>query len=139
MANDLNLCQFIGRLGRDVEMNYTTAGVAVANFSIACGEKYKSKSGDQVENTEWVRCVAWRQLAEICGKYLSKGSQVYVSGKMTTRSWDDKDGNKRYTTEIQVNNMQMLGSRSDRQDDRGPEGTNPGDPAQDGSGDDIPF
>jgi single-strand DNA-binding protein len=138
MASDLNLCQFIGRLARDPEIKYTQGGVAVANFTVACGEKYKTKAGEQVENTEWVKCTAWRRLAEVIGEYLSKGSQVYISGKQQTRKWEDKDGNNRYSTEIQVDRMQMLGSKGERQE-RGPEGTNPGDKTLDGSNEEIPF
>ena len=79
MANDLNQCCFIGRLGRDPEIKYTQSGDVIANFSLAVGETYKDKSGQKVEKTEWIRCVAWRKLAEIIGKYLSKGSQVLNS------------------------------------------------------------
>ena len=111
MGNDLNLCQFIGRLGKEPEIRYTQGGDAVANFSIAVGESWKNKAGEKVEKVEWVRCVAWRRLAEIIGEYLTKGSQVYVSGKFQTRSWD-QDGVKKYMTEIMVLQMQMLGGGS---------------------------
>jgi len=104
----LNQCNFIGNLGRDPEMRYTSSEKAVANFSIAVTEKYKDN-----EYTEWVRCVAWERLAEICGEYLKKGSTVFISGKLKTRQWEDKDGNKRYTTEVVANSMQMLGGRND--------------------------
>lgn len=114
MSNDLNRCDFIGRLGRDPEIRYTPNGVAVANFSIAVGEKWKDKNtGEQNERTEWVKCSAFGKLAEVIGEYLSTGKQVYISGKMQTRQWEDKEGNKRYTTEIIVNQMQMLGGRGD--------------------------
>lgn len=113
MANDLNQCNFIGRVGRDPEIKYTQDGTAIANFSIACGESWKSKSGDKQEKTEWIRCVAWRKLAEIIGEYVKKGDQIYISGKQTTRSWE-KDGITRYTTEIVVNNMQMLGGKQEQ-------------------------
>ena len=113
MANDLNRCSFIGRLGQDPKMKHTSDGDAVANFSIAVGESWKNKNtGEKQERVEWVRVVAWRQLAEICGEFLRKGSQVFISGKMQTRSWD-KDGEKRYSTEIVANQMQMLGSKGD--------------------------
>jgi len=144
MANDLNLCQFIGRLGRDPELSYLSNGTAVAKFSIACGEQWKDKDGQKQEKTEWVNCVAWQKLAEIIGKYLTKGGQVYISGKMQTRKWDDKEGNKRYSTEVVVNQMQMLGSKGDSgsqgspAESRGPEGTNSGDSVP-GTDDDIPF
>ncbi len=105
MANDLNRCEFIGRLGRDPETRHSPDGTAVCNFSIACGWKTKDKEG-----TEWVRIVAFGKLAEICGQYLTKGKQIFVSGRMTTRKWQDKDtGADRYATEIVADQMQMLG------------------------------
>ena len=99
MSKDLNLCQFIGRLGKDPEVRYTPDGKAVANFSIACSDDYKAKSGEKIEQTNWIKIVAWGRLAEICGEYLKKGSQVYIAGKQVTRKWQDKDGNDRYSTE----------------------------------------
>ena len=104
MANDLNSCTFIGRLGKPPEMRATAGGMAIASFSIACGWKSKDKEG-----TEWVNCTAFGKLAEIVEKYLEKGSQVYVQGKMKTDKWDDKEGNTRYSTKINVDNLQMLG------------------------------
>lgn len=104
MSNDLNQCAFIGRLGKDPEQRFMGNGDAVCNFTIAVGWKGKDKEG-----TEWVPCVVYGKLAEICAKYLTKGSQVYVSGKFKTRKWQDKQGVDRYTTEINVDNMQMLG------------------------------
>lgn len=106
MANDLNRCEFIGRLGRDPETRFMPNGDAVCNFSIAVGWKSKDKEG-----TEWVRVNAYKQLAEICGKYLTKGSQVYVFGRMATRKWTDKEGQERYSTEINLDQMQILGSK----------------------------
>ena len=102
----VNKVFLIGRLGRDPEMKYTPDGVAVANFSIATTEKWKDG-----EHTEWHRIVAWKRLGEICGEYLHKGSQVYIEGKIQTRQWEDRDGNKRYTTEVIAQSMQMLDSR----------------------------
>lgn len=113
MANDLNLCHFIGRLGRDPEMRYMPGGDAVANLSIAVGKSWKTKSGEKEDRVTWVNIVAFRQLAEIMGKYLSKGSMIYVSGELQVRRWEDKEGNTRYTTEIVANQMQMLGGRGD--------------------------
>lgn len=111
----LNRCEFIGRLSKDVELRYTQGGSAVANFSVACGEKWKDKTtGEQKESVEFVKCVAWNQLGEICGKYLSKGSLVYVAGAMQTRKYE-KDGVTHYSTEIKVNEMQMLGSKAEGQ------------------------
>ena len=112
MSNDLNSCSFIGRLGKDPETRYLPNGDACTNFSIAVGESWKDKtSGEAKETVEWVRCVAWRKLGEICGEYLKKGGQVFVSGKLKTRKWEDKEGQTRYTTEIVIDRMQMLGSK----------------------------
>ena len=112
MANDLNRCEFIGRLGKDPEVRYSPDGSAVCNFSLAVGWKTKEKEG-----VEWVRIVAFGQLAEICGEYLTKGKQVYVSGRMTTRKWTDKDsGQDRYSTEVVADQMQMLGGKGDEVD-----------------------
>ena len=109
MANDLNRCEFIGRLGKDPEIRHASDGAAVCNFSLAVGWKTKEKEG-----TEWVRIVAFGKLAEICGEYLAKGKQVYVSGRMTTRKWADKDtGQDRYSTEVVADQMQMLGGRDE--------------------------
>ena len=110
MANDLNQCSFIGRLGADPEIRYTTGGDAVASFSIAVGSKWKSKSGEQQESTEWVSITAWGKLGEICAEYLRKGGQVFVGGKMKTEKWE-KDGITRYSTKIIADNIQMLGSK----------------------------
>ena len=104
----LNRCDFIGRLGRDPEIRYTQSGKAVASFSIACSEK---RGGE--ETTEWVNVVAWEKLAEICGQYLVKGSLVFISGRMQTRKWQDKDGGTRYTTEIVAREMKMLSPRGE--------------------------
>jgi len=112
MSNDLNRCQFIGRLGRDVETKYIPDGTAISNFVLAVGWKTKEKEG-----TEWVRVQAWGRLGEICGEYLNKGSLVYIEGRMQTRSWEDRDGNKRYTTEVVASKMQMLDTR--RNDEAG--------------------
>lgn len=111
MASDLNSCSFIGRLGRDPETRYTPSGDAVTSFSIAVGESWKDRdSGEKKETTEWVRCVAWRKLGEICGEYLKKGQQVFINGKMKTRKWQ-KEGQDHYSTEIIVEQMQMLGGK----------------------------
>ena len=105
----VNKVILVGNLGKDPELRYTPSGAAVATFSLATSERYKDKSGEQQEKTEWHNIVAWRQLAEICGKYLHKGKQVYIEGKIQTRSYDDRDGNKKYITEIVADQMQMLG------------------------------
>lgn len=101
--NDLNLCQFIGRVGREPEIRYTADQRPIANVSIACGWKSKDK-----EDTEWVRIVAFGKLAEIIDQHLLKGALVYFSGRLQTRKWQDKDGNDRYSTEIVADRMQML-------------------------------
>ena len=107
----LNQCNFIGRVGRDPETKYLSSGEPVCNFSIAIDESYKNKSGEKVSKTEWVNIVTFRKLAEICGNYLVKGKQVYIEGKIQTRTWEDKEGVKRYSTEIVANDMKMLDSR----------------------------
>ena len=109
----VNKVILVGNLGKDPELRYTPSGAAVANFSLATTERYKDRDGNQKENVEWHNIVAWRQLAEICGKYLVKGKQVYIEGKLQTRSYDDRDGNKRYITEIVADQMQMLGGKGD--------------------------
>ena len=109
----VNKVILVGNLGKDPETRYLESGVAVTNFSIATTESYKDKSGNRVDQTEWHNIVLWRGLAEVAEKFLKKGSQVYVEGKLRTRSWDDKDGNKRYTTEIVGDNMTMLGGKRD--------------------------
>ena len=111
--NDLNRCEFIGRLGNDPEIRYTADGKAVASLSLACGEQWKDKQGQKQEKTEWIRVTAFGRLAEIIGEYLKKGSQVYISGKWRTNKWQDKDGQDRYTTEILANELQMLGGKSE--------------------------
>ncbi len=107
----LNKAMLIGRLGRDPEIRYFQDGTAVANFTIATSEKWKDKStGENREKTEWHRIVAFRRLGEICGEYLTKGKEVYIEGRLQTRSWE-KDGVTKYTTEIVADKMQMLGSK----------------------------
>ena len=108
----VNSCTFIGNLGKDPDMKYTASGEAICNFSIACSESWKDKNtGEKKEQTEWVRISFFGKLAEICGQYLKKGSQVYVEGSMRTRKWTDKDGQEKYTTEIRGNEMKMLGGK----------------------------
>lgn len=109
----VNKVILVGNLGKDPELRYTASGTAVANFSLATTERYKDRDGNSQEKTEWHNIVAWRQLAEICGKYLGKGRQVYIEGKIQTRSYEDRDGNRRYITEIVADQMQMLGRPGD--------------------------
>lgn len=109
----INKVILIGNLGSDPELRYTASGTAVARFSVATTETYNDRDGNRQEQTEWHRIVAWRKLAEICGQYLSKGKQVYIEGRLRTTSYE-KDGIKRYTTEIEAREMLMLGAPGDR-------------------------
>ena len=110
--SSLNLAQIIGHLGKDPETRYTPNGTAVVNFSVATSEKWKDRAtGDAKEATEWHRIVAFDKLAEVCGEYLQKGSLVYVAGRIKTRKWQDREGNDRYTTEIHISEMRMLGPK----------------------------
>lgn len=106
----INKVILVGNLGKDPEIRYTPSGMAVANFTLATSENYKNKEGQKETKTEWHRIVAFGKLAEICGEYLAKGRQVYIEGRLQTRQWEDKNGNKRSTTEIVTNTMQMLGT-----------------------------
>jgi single-strand DNA-binding protein len=105
----VNKVILIGRLGADPEIRYTPSGAEVATFRMATSESWTNKSGEKEERTEWHRIVAWRGLAKICGEFLNKGKLVYVEGRLRTRSWEDRDGNKRTTTEIEATDMKMLG------------------------------
>jgi single-strand DNA-binding protein len=143
----VNKVILVGNVGRDPELRYTQGGQPVASFSIATNERFKDKDGNWKDRTEWHRIVAWGRLAEICGEYLRKGRQVYVEGRIQTRDWEDKEGNKRQTTEIVILGMQMLGSRGEGGgsmggDGGGPRGggmDEPMPPAGGGSEDEIPF
>ena len=109
----VNKVILLGRLGQDPELKYTPAGASVCNFSLATSESWTDKnSGQKQERTEWHRVVVWGKLAELCNQYLSKGRQAFVEGRLQTRSWDDKDGNKRYTTEIMANTVQFIGGQA---------------------------
>jgi single-strand DNA-binding protein len=112
MAKGINKVILVGFLGQDPEVKYTQGGDAVANFSVATTEQWTDRqSGQKQEATEWHRCVAFKRTAEIIGEYLRKGSQVYIEGKLRTRKWQDSNGIDRYTTEIRVVDMQMLGGK----------------------------
>jgi single-strand DNA-binding protein len=111
MARGINKVILIGNLGQDPELRYTGNGTAVCNMRLATSESYKDANGEWVEKTEWHTVVAWSRLAEICNEYLKKGSQVYFEGSLQTRSWEDRDGNTRYTTEVKAREMLILGSR----------------------------
>lgn len=114
MASGLNKVFLLGRLGNDPEVRYTTNGGAVANFNVATNESWVDKAGQKQERTEWHRVVVWGKLGELCGQYLSKGRQAFLEGKLQTREWTDKEGGKRYTTEIVASNVQFLGGPGDR-------------------------
>ncbi|QED27769.1 single-stranded DNA-binding protein [Microvenator marinus] len=141
----LNKVMLIGRLGSDPELRYTQGGQPVANFNLATNERWNDKNGQSQERTEWHRVVVWGKLAELCEKYLKKGRQAYVEGRLQTNSWDDKDGNKRYTTEVVAQTVQFLdggssgggGGPSGRDDGPGPGPESNFD--QSFNDDDIPF
>lgn len=117
--NGVNKAIIVGTLGKDPEMKYMANGNAIANLSVATSEKWKDKnSGQQQEKTEWHRVSMFGAVAEIAGKYLTKGSQVYLEGKIQTRKWQDKDGQDRYSTEIVANQMQMLGGKRNESEPR---------------------
>ena len=115
----INKAIVIGRLGQDPEVKFMPTGQAVCNFSVATSESWTDKSGVKQERTEWHRITVWGKLGELCGEYLAKGRQVYVEGKLQTRSWDDKDGKKMYSTEIHGQNVQFLGSAPGAQANQG--------------------
>ncbi len=110
MARGVNKVMLIGNLGQDPELRYTNSGTAVCNMRLATNESYKDRDGNMVDKTEWHNIVAWARLGEICNEYLRKGSQVYFEGSLQTRSWDDRDGNTRYTTEVKAREMMFLDS-----------------------------
>ncbi|HEX3036772.1 MAG TPA: single-stranded DNA-binding protein [Thermodesulfobacteriota bacterium] len=110
----LNKVMLIGNLGSDPEIRYTASGQAVANFNLATTEVYTNKDEERQELTEWHRIVAWGRLAEICGEYLSKGRMIYIEGSLRTRSWEDKEGRKRWTTEVFAQSIKMLGPSRQR-------------------------
>ena len=112
----VNKAILVGNLGRDPEMRYLPSGEAVANLAVATTDKYKNKAGEMVEATEWHRISFFGRLAEVCGEYLKKGSQVYIEGSIRTRKYTDKEGVEKYATEIRGDRMQMLGSKEGKQD-----------------------
>ncbi len=136
MSKSLNKVMLIGRLGADPEIRYTADGTAVANFRIATNTRVKK--GDQWEDgePEWHRVVAWRRLAEVCGEYLKRGSNVYVEGRLSTRSWEDRDGNRRWTTEIIARDLIMLDPKDARPDIEAETDLTPPQPPIE---DDVPF
>jgi single-strand DNA-binding protein len=124
----LNKCILIGRLGKDPEVRFTPDGKQTTSFSLATDESYKNKSGEKVSKTEWHRIVTWEKLAEICSTYLTKGSLIYIEGKLQTRKWTDKEGKDNYTTEILGRQMTMLSGKKEEEP-----------PPADFNPDDVPF
>jgi single-strand DNA-binding protein len=136
----VNKAILVGRLGKDPEVRYTGSGTAVASFTMATSVNFTNKNGEKTDNTEWHRIVAFGKLGEICGEYLAKGKQVYIEGRLQTREWADRDGNKRWTTEIVAQTMQMLGAASDRvRSDAGDNAPPINDAPDLGTEDDVPF
>ena len=135
----LNKVMLIGNLGADPEIRYTPSGAAVANFNMATKAQWTTKEGEKQDKTEWHRSVAWRRLGEICGEYLHQGSLVYIEGRLQTRSWEDRDGNKRYTTEIVAQGMQMLDRAGQSAEAVSTEERFPTEEPLDVPDDDIPF
>ena len=140
----VNKVILVGNVGRDPEIRHLDSGVAVANFTLATSENYIAKNGDRVTTTEWHNIVLWRGLAEVAEKYVKKGRQLYIEGRIRTRTYDDKDGNKRYITEIYGDVMQMLGSRPDSQsNEKSNQSEEPAFESPDvndqGGDDDLPF
>jgi len=115
MARGVNKVILIGNLGEPPELRYTDSGTAVCNMRLATNESYKDRDGNLVDKTEWHNVVAWARLAEICNEYLQKGSQVYFEGSLQTRSWEDRDGNTRYTTEVKAREVKFLGGGNNGQ------------------------
>ncbi len=136
----VNKVILVGRLGKDPEVRYSQGGSAVTNFNLATSRVYKNKQGEKVDETEWHKCTAFSRTAEICGEYLHKGSLIYVEGRLQTRDWEDKDGNKRWTTSIIVENMRMLGSKGEGAGNSSKSNDNPFDKGPSNiPDDDVPF
>ena len=137
----VNKVILIGNLGRDPELRYTQGGQAVANFTLATSERFANKAGEQQERTEWHRIVAWGKTGELCAQYLSKGRSVYIEGRLQTREWEDKEGQKRSTTEIVAQNVTFLGGpRTGATGGASGAGGEPQrEPTSPPAGDDIPF
>jgi single-strand DNA-binding protein len=136
MMAGVNKAILLGRLGADPEIRYTSNGTAVANFRMATSERWTNPNGEKEERTEWHRIVAFGKLGEICGEYLAKGKQVYIEGRLQTRTWEDRDKNQRTTTEIIATVMQMLGSAGGSKVSDKEEPSYAEEPAKD---EDIPF
>jgi len=138
----INKAILIGNLGSDPELRYTSNGTAVASFNIATTERFKDKSGEQQERTEWHSIVCWGRMGELANEYLRKGRSVYIEGRIQTRNYEDKDGIKRYKTEIVAQQMQFLGGRGQEEQRTGSSGDTssvPSEPEIPADDDDLPF
>lgn len=135
--SSLNKAIIMGNLGRDPEVRFTTSGQAVCNFSVATSRRWTDGQGQKQEKTEWHNIVVWGKTAENCGKYLAKGRTVLIEGEIQTRSWDDKDGNKKYTTEIVARDVQFIGGGGGQAKSEEPVQAEL--PGTADTGDDIPF
>ena len=146
----LNKVMIIGRLGADPEMKTLSSGNALTTFNVATSENWKDKDGQKQERTEWHRIVVWGKLAEICGKYLAKGREAFIEGKLQTRSWEDQQGQKKYTTEVVATNVQFIGGQAQQSSSNyssSNDSSSSNDPFSDfspepdfnNSGDEIPF
>jgi single-strand DNA-binding protein len=135
----VNKVILVGNLGRDPEIRYIKDGTPVANLRLATSESWNDPQGQRQERTEWHRIVAWGKLAEIAKEYMTKGRQIYVEGRLQTRSWDDREGNKRYTTEVRADQIVMLGTRGDSGGSKDvPAAPEPQQPFE-ATDDDVPF
>jgi len=132
----VNKVILVGNLGKDPEVRHLEGGASVAKFPLATTESFKDKAGQRIEQTEWHNIVLWRGLAEVAEKYLKKGMTIYVEGKLRTRSWDDKEGHKHYTTEVVGDNFTIL---SKRESSSAPSGKDDGESISPKTGDDLPF
>ena len=135
----VNKVILIGRTGADAEIKYTSSGKAVANFSLAINDSFKNRDGEQTERVEWVRCVAWEKLAEVCGEFLTKGKQAYAEGRLQTRTYEDGEGNQRTVSEVVVRQLRLLGGpgNGNGKADQVTRSANSPEPESDDS--DIPF
>lgn len=139
MSRSLNKVMIIGHLGRDPEMRYTPSGRPVTTFTVATSRSWNTVDGERHTETEWFNIVAWGNLAEICKQYLTKGQQVYIDGRLQTRKWDDKEGNRHYTTEVVAQEMMMLGDRKDNNNQNHAEDANESEMPNDVDEDEFPF
>lgn len=139
MSRGLNKVMIIGHLGRDPEMRFTPSGRPVTTFSVAVSRSWNSSNGERRSKTQWFKVVAWGNLAEICKKFLTKGQQVYVEGRLETRNWEDKEGQKRTTVEVVANEMTMLGERRDKNNDNDDDNDSSYDNSPEIDEDEFPF